>query len=222
VCVGVLDLQGDVREHLAALHDVGSVARPVKCPADLDGIDGLILPGGESTTLSMLLGSTGLFDAIAERLLGPGAADQGSEVPREVPAGSLPILGTCAGLVLVAREVLNGRPDQRSLGVLDAVVRRNGYGRQVKSFEGKVVFGSGEDRPLPAVFIRAPLVESVGEGVEVMGLFDDVPVLVRQGPVLASVFHPELTPDRRVHRLFEQMCRQARAARTRSAPFFGA
>jgi 5'-phosphate synthase pdxT subunit len=212
VRIGVLDLQGDVREHVAALADVGAGARLVKRPADLEGLDGLILPGGESTTLSMLLESTGLFDAIAERMPGYGF---------EAPAGSLPILGTCAGLVLVARQVLDGRPDQRTFRVLDAVVRRNGYGRQVKSFEGDVVFGSGEDRPLPAVFIRAPLVESVGEGVEVLGTLDDVPVLVRQGPVLASVFHPELTSDRRVHRLFAQMCRDAVVAR-RSASFFGA
>ena len=196
--IGVLDLQGDVREHLAALATVGSPARLVKRPADLDGLDGLVLPGGESTTLSMLLESTGLFEALAERLAAaPAASGSG---------GPLPILGTCAGLVLVAREVLDGRPDQRTFGVLDAVVRRNGYGRQVQSFESAVCFGSGEGPPLPAVFIRAPLVVSVGEPVEVLATLDGVPVLVRQGPVLASSFHPELTPDRRVHRLFAQMC----------------
>jgi len=119
---------------------------------------------------------------------------------------ALPILGTCAGLVLVAREVLDGRPDQRTFGVLDAVVRRNGYGRQVQSFESEVRFGSGEGPPLPAVFIRAPLVVSVGAEVEVLAALGGVPVLVRQGGVLASSFHPELTPDRRVHRLFVQMC----------------
>ena len=154
-----------------------------------------MLPGGESTTLSMLLESTGLFEALAER-----CARRGPERP------GLPILGTCAGLVLVAREVLDGRPDQRTFGVLDAVVRRNGYGRQVQSFESAVCFGSGEGPPLPAVFIRAPLVVSVGEAVDVLATLDGVPVLVRQGPVLASSFHPELTPDRRVHRLFAEMC----------------
>ena len=118
----------------------------------------------------------------------------------------LPLLGTCAGLVLVAREVLDGRPDQRTFGVLDAVVRRNGYGRQMQSFEADVVLGSGESPPLPAVFIRAPVVVSVGADVEVLAALDGVPVLVRQGPVLASSFHPELTPDRRVHRLFAEMC----------------
>jgi len=192
--IGVLDLQGDVREHLAALAEVGCPSRVVKRPADLDGLDGLVLPGGESTTLSMLLESTGLFDDLAVRLSPPSGG----------PA--LPILGTCAGLVLVAREVLDGRPDQRTFGVLDAVVRRNGYGRQVRSFESAVRLGSGEGPPLPAVFIRAPLVEWVGPEVEVLATLDGVPVLVRQGQVLASSFHPELTPDRRVHRLFVEMC----------------
>jgi pyridoxal 5'-phosphate synthase pdxT subunit len=196
----VLDLQGDVREHVAALADVGAGARLVKRPADVEGIDGLILPCGESTTLSMLLESTGLFDVIAARL---GTS----------PALPLPLLGTCAGLVLVAREVLDGRPDQRTFGVVDAVVRRNGYGRQVRSFESEVTL-RGTERPLPAVFIRAPLVVSVGEDVEVLGTLDDVPVLIRQGLVLASVFHPELTPDRRVHRLFVDMCRDREALDT--------
>ena len=200
----MLDLQGDVREHLAALADVGSSARLVKRPADLDGLDGLVLPGGESTTLSMLLESTGLFEAIAG----------GCRRTRRGGAASLPILGTCAGLVLVAREVLDGRPDQRTFGVLDAVVRRNGYGRQVQSFEGDVRFGSGEGPPLPAVFIRAPLVVSVGDEVEVLATLDGVPVLVRQGHVLGSSFHPELTADRRVHRLFARMCAGAGAAGT--------
>ena len=206
VRIGVLDLQGDVREHVAALADVGAGARLVKRPEELEGIDGLILPGGESTTLSMLLESTGLFEAIAARLGGGGVIVGG-----DVASGSLPILGTCAGLVLVAGEVLDGRPDQRTFGRLDAVVRRNGYGRQVRSFEGEVVLGAGAERPLPAVFIRAPLVVSVGEEVEVLGTFEGVPVLARQGAVLASVFHPELTPDRRVHRMFVEMCRSAAA-----------
>jgi pyridoxal 5'-phosphate synthase pdxT subunit len=197
VRIGVLDLQGDVREHVAALADVGADARLVKRPADLEGVDGLILPGGESTTLSMLLESTGLFDAIAGRLHGaPSGSDSHS---------GLPLLGTCAGLILVAREVLDGRPDQRTFGVLDAVVKRNGYGRQRQSFEAELIVGSGEGPRLPAVFIRAPLVVSAGPEVEVLSALDGVPVLVRQGPVLASSFHPELTPDRRVHRLFVEM-----------------
>ncbi len=189
--IGVLDLQGDVREHLAALADVGCAARRVKRPADLDGVAGLVLPGGESTTLSMLLESTGLFDTVTARLTSPPG---------------LPLLGTCAGLVLVARDVLDGRADQRTFGVLDAVVRRNGYGRQAQSFEADLVVGSGESPSLPAVFIRAPLVVSVGPSVEVLAVLDGAPVLVRQDQVLASVFHPELTPDRRVHRIFAEMC----------------
>jgi 5'-phosphate synthase pdxT subunit len=188
--VGVLNLQGDVREHVAALGEVGARSRLVKGPTELDGIDGLILPGGESTTLSMLLESTGLFDAIAARL----------------GAGDLPVFGTCAGLILLAREVLDGRPDQRTFAALDAVVRRNGYGRQRQSFEADVALGSGEGPALPTVFIRAPSVVSVGSGVDVLAKLDDVPVLLRHGSVLASCFHPELTGDRRVHRLFVDMC----------------
>ncbi len=190
--VGVLDLQGDVREHLVALAEVGCGARLVKWPGDLVGLSGLVLPGGESTTLSMLLESTGLFEAIAARI---GDVEH-----------PLPLLGTCAGLVLVSREVLDGRPDQRSFGVLDAVVRRNGYGRQEQSFEADIAFGSGEGPPMPTVFIRAPLLVSVGDAVDVLATLDGVPVLVRQGAVLASSFHPELTPDRRIHRLFADMC----------------
>jgi 5'-phosphate synthase pdxT subunit len=188
--IGVLDLQGDVREHVAALHEVGARSRLVERPDDLEGLDGLVLPGGESTTLSMLLESTGLFDAIAARL----------------EAGDLPVFGTCAGLILLAKEVLDGRPDQRVFGALDAVVRRNGYGRQRQSFEADVALGSGEGPPLPTVFIRAPFVASVGGGVEVLAELDAVPILVRHGSVLASAFHPELTKDRRVHRLFVEMC----------------
>jgi 5'-phosphate synthase pdxT subunit len=213
--IGVLDLQGDVREHVAALGDVGVAGRLVKRPDDLTGLSGLILPGGESTTLSMLLTSTGLFEAVSELL-----------------DGGLPVLGTCAGLVLLARQVLDGRPDQRSFGAVDAVVRRNGFGRQVASFETELEFGEGP--LLPAVFIRAPYVvsvgpevdvlatvrhrgvvsggavasaaESVGESVESAESVGESPALVRQGSVLASCFHPELTGDRRVHRLFAEMC----------------
>jgi pyridoxal 5'-phosphate synthase pdxT subunit len=191
----VLDLQGDVREHLAALHEIGATSRRVKRPEDLDGVDGLILPGGESTTLSMLLESTGLYDAIAERL-NPDASTASNSRPT-------PILGTCAGTVLLASEVLDGRPDQRFFGALDAVVRRNGYGRQVSSFEATLEFGEGP--PLPAVFIRAPLIVSAGDQVDVLASLDGSPVLVRPGSIVASVFHPELTPDRRVHRLFVDM-----------------
>jgi 5'-phosphate synthase pdxT subunit len=186
--VGVLNLQGDVREHVAALkqsgvHDV----RLVKRPSDLVGVRGLVLPGGESTTLSMLLESTGLFGAVAELV-----------------ADGLPVLGTCAGLVLLAAEVLDGRPDQRCFGALDVAVRRNGFGRQVKSFEGSILYGEGST--MPAVFIRAPVIARIGAGVDVLATLEGEPVLVRSGAVLASSFHPELTPDRRVHELFAAMC----------------
>jgi pyridoxal 5'-phosphate synthase pdxT subunit len=199
----VLDLQGDVREHVAALHDVGASSRLIKRPDDLEGLSGLILPGGESTTLSMLLASTGLFEPMSELL-----------------DGGMPVLGTCAGLVLLAREVLDGRPDQSSFGAVDAVVRRNGFGRQVASFETELEFGEGP--PLPAVFIRAPYVVSVGAEVDVLATVHhrgvmpegstgsaeslESPALVRQGNVLAACFHPELTGDRRVHRLFADIC----------------
>ncbi len=194
--VGILDLQGDIREHAAALRSLGCATRLVKRPGDLPGLAGLVLPGGESTTLSMLLESTGLFDAV-----------------RSAASAGLPLLGTCAGLVLVAREVLDGRPDQKMFGLVDAVVRRNGYGRQVQSFEAEVPFGSGEAPPLAAVFIRAPLIVSVGEDVDVLASLDGAPVLVRQGNVLATSFHPELTPDRRVHRMFAEVCAGGAAAR---------
>jgi 5'-phosphate synthase pdxT subunit len=193
--IGVLNLQGDVREHVAALADVGCVGRPVKRPADLEGLAGLILPGGESTTLSMLLTSTGLYEPVAARM-----------------AAGWPVFGTCAGLILLARDVLDGRPDQRHFGVLDAVVRRNGYGRQAQSFQAELVFGSGEGPPLPSVFIRAPLVVSVGPDVDVLAALDGAPVLVRQDHLLAAAFHPELTADRRVHRFFAEMCAAAGAA----------
>jgi len=180
---------------VAALSDVGVASRLVKRVSDLEGIAGLVIPGGESTTLSMLLSSTGLFEAVG------GLIDDG-----------LPVFGTCAGLVLLSSEVLDGRPDQHSFGALSAVVRRNGYGRQGQSFEDTVVYGEGP--PLPVVFIRAPMVVSVGPEVDVLASLaheggpgpGPTPVLVQQGNVLASSFHPELTTDRRVHRLFAQLC----------------
>jgi 5'-phosphate synthase pdxT subunit len=198
--IGILDLQGDVREHAAALVELGCAVRLVKRPGDLDGVAGVVLPGGESTTLSMLLESTGLFARLAA-----------------ATAEGLPVLGTCAGLVLVARTVLDGRSDQRVLGLVDATVRRNGYGRQVQSFEVEVPFGSGEAPPLPAVFIRAPRVVAVGDSVEVLASLGGDPVLVRQGSVLAAAFHPELTADRRVHRMFAEMCAPRQGACEASA-----
>jgi len=195
VTIGVLALQGDVREHLAALAELGVTGRTMRTEPDLDGVDGVILPGGESTTLSLLLTSSGLFDPLSA----------------EIAAG-LPVFGTCAGLVLLANEVRGGRPDQRSFAVLDCTVTRNGYGRQTESFEGSVEVASSLGAgTMPAVFIRAPRVERVGSGVEVLAWAvtprdgQRRPVVCRQGTVLASAFHPELTADRRLHRYFLEM-----------------
>ena len=195
--IGVLALQGDVREHLAALAELGVTGRPVLQAKELGGLEGLILPGGESTTLSLLLGSSNLFEPL-------GAV---------IEAG-LPVFGTCAGLVLLAREVRGGRADQRGFGVLDCAVRRNGYGRQSDSFETSVdvAIELGHDRtPMPAIFIRAPLIEEVGAAVDVLAWATPPaggprrPVVCRHGNVLASAFHPELTADRRLHRFFLDM-----------------
>ncbi|WP_344427561.1 pyridoxal 5'-phosphate synthase glutaminase subunit PdxT [Amycolatopsis minnesotensis] len=200
--VGVLALQGDVREHLAMLTGAGATALPVRRPAELSEVDGLVLPGGESTTMSRLLETFELLEPLRERI-----------------AAGLPAFGSCAGMILLAREVLDGRPDQRQLGGLDVVVRRNAFGRQVDSFESDLDFtglGAPGETPLHAVFIRAPWVERVGDGVEVLARVPDTPaagdaaariVAVRQGSVLATAFHPELTGDERVHRLFVGMVR---------------
>ena len=155
----------------------------MRTPAELDAVDALVLPGGESTTMSQLLSSSGLFDAVASRL-----------------TEGMPVFGTCAGMILLAKVVLDGRGDQRSFGVLDIAVRRNAFGRQVDSFETDLeVHGMGL---VPAVFIRAPYVERAGDDVEVLARVDDYPVLCRQGHVLAAAFHPELSGDLRLHELF--------------------
>jgi pyridoxal 5'-phosphate synthase pdxT subunit len=184
VKVGILALQGDVREHAAALADLDVAWRAVRTPADLDLVDALILPGGESTTMSLLLASSGLREPIGERL-----------------RAGMPTLGTCAGLILLASEVIDGRPDQHAFGAIDLTVRRNGYGRQVDSFEIDLDV-TALDGPLHAVFIRAPVVDRAGQGVEVLARVDERPVLCRQGPVMVAAFHPELSDDRRIHKLF--------------------
>ena len=185
--VGILALQGAVREHAAAVTDLGAHAVEVRTVEDLAGVDGLILPGGESTTMSLLLESTGLFEPIAERL-----------------ADGMPAFGTCAGMILLASDVLDGRPDQRFFGAIDLTVRRNAFGRQVDSFEtGLDVEGlSRPDEAFDAVFIRAPFVERAGADVEVLAAVDGHPVLCRSGRVLVSAFHPELSDDLRIHQLF--------------------
>ena len=184
--VGVLALQGGFVAHQRALEAAGAATRQVRQPADLGGIDALVMPGGESTTMSKLLTSAGLFDDI-KALLSDG----------------LPVFGTCAGMILLASEVLDGRPDQLSFGAIDVSVQRNGYGRQIDSFETDLDV-VGFDRPLHAVFIRAPKVVAVGPNVEVLAEHDGVPVVARQGHVMVASFHPELTSDTRLHARFLQ------------------
>jgi 5'-phosphate synthase pdxT subunit len=182
--VGVLALQGAFSTHLERLAALNVDARLVKRPEHLDGVDALVLPGGESTTMSMLLDTSGLRDPLAE-LLGDG----------------MPVFGTCAGMILCASDVLDGRPDQHGFDVIDITVRRNGYGRQLDSFETDLDV-AGLDAPFHAVFIRAPRVERVGAGVEIVAEHDGIPVLVRGGTCTVAAFHPELTNDTRLHELF--------------------
>ena len=187
VRVGVLALQGDTREHLAALRDAGASALTVRRREELDAVDALVIPGGESTTMSHLLRDLDLLEPLRKRL-----------------ADGLPAYGACAGMILLASEILDAGAGGREavpLGGLDITVRRNAFGRQVDSFEGDVEF-SGFDESVHAVFIRAPWVERVGDGVQVLARAAGHPVAVRQGPVLATAFHPEVTGDRRIHRLF--------------------
>jgi len=183
--IGVIALQGAFAEHRAALEALGAHVTDIRGPEGLAGLDGIVLPGGESTTMSLLLGSSGLGDALAERL-----------------ADGVPTFGTCAGLILLAAEVADGRPDQRSFGVLDVSVLRNGYGRQRDSFEAELTIPAVGSDPFPGVFIRAPRITRVGGGVEVLASLEGDPVLVRQGPLLAAAFHPELSGDLRLHHLF--------------------
>jgi 5'-phosphate synthase pdxT subunit len=185
--VGVLALQGDTREHLAALREAGAEAITVRRRDELDSVDGLVIPGGESTTMSHLLRELDLLEPLRARL-----------------AEGLPAYGSCAGMILLATEILDaGVAGRRAepLKAIDMTVRRNAFGRQVDSFEGDIDF-TGLDGSVHAVFIRAPWVERVGEGVEVLARADGHVVAVRQGQVLATAFHPEITGDRRVHKLF--------------------
>jgi 5'-phosphate synthase pdxT subunit len=188
--IGVLALQGDVREHLAVLAAAGAAAGPVRRPEELDGLDGLVLPGGESTTISKLAALFGLTEPL-----------------RAAIRGGLPVYGTCAGLIMLADKILDPRSGQETFGGIDMIVRRNAFGRQNESFEALVDVTGVAGGPVEGVFIRAPWVESVGAGTEVLATYDDHIVAVRQGPVLATSFHPELTGDHRVHELFVHMVR---------------
>jgi len=199
--IGVLALQGDVREHLQLLAELGALARPVRRPDELDELDGIVLPGGESTTIDKLSRTFAVREPLVARL-----------------RAGLPAYGSCAGMILLADRVVDGRPDQQTFGGIDMTVRRNAFGRQVDSFEGDVPF-AGLAEPVHGVFIRAPWVEECGDGVEPLARIPQSDaagaagaagriVAVRQGPLLATAFHPELTGDARVHGLFVTMVRE--------------
>ncbi|MEV7295865.1 pyridoxal 5'-phosphate synthase glutaminase subunit PdxT [Streptomyces microflavus] len=188
--IGVLALQGDVREHLIALASADALARPVRRPEELAEVDGLVIPGGESTTMSKLAVLFGMMEPLRER----------------VRAG-MPVYGTCAGMILLAEKILDPRSGQETVGGIDMIVRRNAFGRQNESFEAAVEVDGIDGGPVEGVFIRAPWVESVGAEAEVIAEHDGHIVAVRQRNVLATSFHPELTGDHRVHALFVEMVR---------------
>ncbi|KZF05170.1 MAG: pyridoxal 5'-phosphate synthase glutaminase subunit PdxT [Rhodococcus sp. (in: high G+C Gram-positive bacteria)] len=195
--IGVLALQGDVREHLDALSASGATGITVRRPSELDAVDGIVIPGGESTTMSNLLSVFDLLEPLRARL-----------------KDGLPAYGSCAGMILLATEVLDTRPDAQHLDGLDITVRRNAFGRQVDSFETDLEFVGIDGDAVRAVFIRAPWVERVGDDVEVLAVVPDGPaagkvVAVRQGVVMATSFHPEVTGDRRVHQQFVNLVRAA-------------
>ncbi|MEU5403501.1 pyridoxal 5'-phosphate synthase glutaminase subunit PdxT [Streptomyces sp. NPDC005963] len=190
--IGVLALQGDVREHLVALVAAGAVARPVRRPEELAQVAGLVIPGGESTTISKLAHLFGMMEPLRERV-----------------RSGMPVYGTCAGLILLADKILDPRSGQETIGGIEMIVRRNAFGRQNESFEAAVEVAGVEGGPVEGVFIRAPWVESVGADVEVLAEYDGHIVAVRQGRVLATSFHPELTGDHRMHGLFADMVRAA-------------
>ncbi len=182
--VGVLALQGAFAAHVRILDRLGVATLEVRTAAQLESVDALILPGGESTTMSMLLERGDLIEPLRSKL-----------------SAGLPVLGTCAGLILLSSKILDGRSDQHALGLIDLDVRRNGYGTQLDSFETDIDV-VGFDDPFHAVFIRAPVVERAGEQVEILAKVDDNPVLCRQSHVMVAAFHPELSDDDRIHRRF--------------------
>ncbi len=182
--VGVLALQGAFEAHQERLIEIGVDAPLIRRPLDLETVDAVVLPGGESTTMSRLLTTSGLFDALEDRF-----------------AEGMPVFGTCAGMILCAADVLDGRSDQRGFDLIDLTVRRNGYGRQLESFESDINV-AGLDEPFHAVFIRAPFVERIGDDVEILASLDGVAVLVRNQRCTVAAFHPELTNDVRLHEIF--------------------
>ena len=188
--IGVLAVQGDVREHIRVLTSLGAHAYGIRRPTELADLDGLVIPGGESTTMDKLVRAFDLFEPL-----------------RELIAGGLPVYGSCAGMIMLADRIAEPRPGQQTLGGLDVTVRRNAFGRQVDSFEEDLDFAGLEGGPVRAVFIRAPWVEEAGDGVDVLARAAGRIVAVRQGPLLATSFHPEVTGDTRVHELFFEMCK---------------
>ncbi|MEE1797478.1 pyridoxal 5'-phosphate synthase glutaminase subunit PdxT [Streptomyces sp. NPDC101062] len=188
--IGVLALQGDVREHLAALAAAGAVARTVRRPEELAEVEGLVIPGGESTTMSKLAALFGMLEPLRARV-----------------AAGMPVYGTCAGMIMLAEKILDPRSGQETVGGIDMIVRRNAFGRQNESFEAAVEVAGVEGGPVEGVFIRAPWVESVGAEVQVLAEYGGHVVAVRQGAALATSFHPELTGDHRLHRFFTDMVR---------------
>ena len=191
--VGVLALQGDIREHVSALIACGVYPTTIRRPNELAAVDALILPGGESTTIAQLAEIFDLYQPIQERI-----------------AAGMPVYGSCAGMILLADSVLDAKEGQKTFGGLDITVRRNAFGRQVDSFESDIAFDDGSDELMRAVFIRAPWVENIGSGVKVLARIDSHPVAVQSHNILATAFHPELTGDYRVHRYFiEEIARRA-------------
>ncbi|MFC8503718.1 pyridoxal 5'-phosphate synthase glutaminase subunit PdxT [Pedococcus sp. NPDC057267] len=193
--IGVLAVQGDVREHLRALEDAGARAVPVRRTVELEAVDGLVLPGGESTTMDKLVRAFDLYDPLRARI-----------------AGGMPAYGSCAGMIMLADRIADARPDQQTLGGIDMTVRRNAFGRQVDSFEEDLHIHAIGGAPMRAVFIRAPWVEQVGDAVDVLAHVEEGPaagriVAVRQGALLATSFHPEVTGDHRFHQLFVEIVR---------------
>ncbi|HET8769069.1 MAG TPA: pyridoxal 5'-phosphate synthase glutaminase subunit PdxT [Pedococcus sp.] len=193
--IGVLAVQGDVREHLRALEDAGARAVPVRRTVELEGVDGLVLPGGESTTMDKLVRAFDLHQPLRARI-----------------AEGMPAYGSCAGMIMLADRIADARPDQQTLGGIDMTVRRNAFGRQVDSFEEDLHIHAIGGAPMRAVFIRAPWVEQVGDAVDVLAHVEEGPaagriVAVRQGALLATSFHPEVTGDHRFHQLFVEIVR---------------
>lgn len=195
--IGILGMQGDIEEHTASLDRIGIESIRVKSLKTLGAVDGMIMPGGESTTMIKLLRISGLLEPLKKKIL-----------------DGFPVYGTCAGMILLSKEIVS-HPDQESLGVLDISVNRNGYGRQIESFEKPIAIPEIGDRPFEAIFIRAPMITRIGDGVEILASYNGNPVFVRSGNVIATSFHPELSEDTRIHEFFLEMVKNASCSESR-------